>query len=104
MAIHINSGNPLGMIAGTESVMLNSSQNGTHAHGIAAQSGQGSQAGPGGGFFAASSSVAEYGSSGPNTTGSILNVAGAGQPHENRMPSLVVNYMICTEGLYPQPA
>jgi len=29
------------------------------------------------------------------------NMAGGGQPHENRQPFLVVNYIIALEGTYP---
>ena len=29
---------------------------------------------------------------------------GGNQAHENRMPSLTVNYMIATQGLYPSPS
>ncbi|WP_029004645.1 phage tail protein [Azorhizobium doebereinerae] len=35
---------------------------------------------------------------------SAIGVEGSAVPHENRMPSLVVAYIICLNGIYPQPA
>lgn len=32
-----------------------------------------------------------------------LQSAGNGQPHDNVMPGVVMNYIICTNGLYPTP-
>jgi microcystin-dependent protein len=32
---------------------------------------------------------------------SALSVAGGGQPHENRQPYLVLNYIIALQGIYP---
>lgn len=31
-----------------------------------------------------------------------VNVTGAGQPHDNRMATQTLNYLICLNGLYPQ--
>lgn len=33
-----------------------------------------------------------------------IGVAGSGAAHENIMPSLVITYIICLNGLYPDPA
>ena len=31
----------------------------------------------------------------------VTQVTGGGQPHENRQPFLVLNYIIATRGVYP---
>lgn len=36
-----------------------------------------------------------------STVGHALHTAGAGQPHENLDPYLVVNWIICVNGLFP---
>lgn len=38
---------------------------------------------------------------GPTAAGN-LGVAGSGTPHENRMPSLTVNFVIALQGVFPQ--
>jgi microcystin-dependent protein len=47
-----------------------------------------------------------YGTAAANTTLSSGSVgtSGSGQPHENRQPYLVINYIICTNGNYPPQA
>lgn len=38
----------------------------------------------------------------PSTPGGVtINPTGGSQPHNNMQPSLVVNYIICLQGLYP---
>ncbi|HEY6879150.1 MAG TPA: tail fiber protein [Polyangiales bacterium] len=32
---------------------------------------------------------------------SVVSSAGSNQPHENRMPALVISYIICTNGIFP---
>jgi microcystin-dependent protein len=47
--------------------------------------------------------VALYSSANPNTTlaPGVIGNSGASQPHENRMPSLVVNMCIALQGVFP---
>ena len=89
-----------GQAAGSESVTLNSAQLPAHNHTIAAQNGTGGQASPSGNFFSASS-LAQFGPSGTLLTAPLLTSMGGNQPHENRMPSLAVNYIIALFGVYP---
>lgn len=45
---------------------------------------------------------AVYGSSGDGAMGSAIStMAGASQSHQNMQPWLCINYIICTEGIYP---
>ncbi len=89
-----------GQAAGSESVMLNSSQLPSHNHTIAAQNAMGGQQSPAGNYFSASS-LAQFGPSGTLITAPLLTPVGGNQAHENRMPSLVVNYIIALVGIYP---
>jgi len=42
-------------------------------------------------------------STAPNTTmhPSVVSSVGGSQPHENRQPSLVLNFIICLQGIFP---
>ena len=60
---------------------------------------------PQGNYYAASAAE-QYGET--STNGATANVlggntaaAGGGQPHENRMPHLAINYCIALQGIYP---
>jgi microcystin-dependent protein len=45
--------------------------------------------------------VLAYGTGAINTPIAPLGLAGGGQPHENQMPYLVLNYCIALEGIFP---
>jgi microcystin-dependent protein len=100
--VHQGNNHVIGEMAGTESVTLTSSQIGAHNHLVACSSAKGTVANPGGNVPAASA-TAQY-MSAPNTSmnGSAVGPAGGNQPHNNMPPYLVVNYIICYEGIYPQ--
>jgi microcystin-dependent protein len=91
---------------GAESVTLTAAQTAGHSHPVSAASTTGTGASPVGTVPAAVSAGARY-ASGPPTPGVQLNAqalapsAGGAQPHDNRMPSLCVSFVICTEGIYP---
>lgn len=99
-----------GSVQGTESVTLNSTQMPAHNHTFAATVPVSTDAGtsqtPAGGYFASLGS--QYGDSGGggNMAAGLLNSTsssiGGNQPHENRMPFLVLNYCIATQGVFPQ--
>jgi microcystin-dependent protein len=92
----------IGQIAGSETVTLTTNQIPVHSHTLAAISGQGSQASPAGGVWAASaleqfSTEAATQSMAANC---IQNVGGS-QPHDNLPPYAVVNFVISLFGIYP---
>ena len=96
-----------GQAAGTESVTLTSAQAGSHTHQLNATTAAATAAQPASGLVlaqpAATAPVTAYGAVPGNTTlapGSIA-ATGGNQPHENRQPFLVVNYIIATQGIYP---
>jgi len=45
--------------------------------------------------------VLVYGANTPNAPMAPLGTAGGSQPHENRMPYLVMNYCIALVGIFP---
>jgi microcystin-dependent protein len=86
---------------GSETVTLTSNQLPLHSHAQQARDGAASAAsGPSASLGAASAAL--YGS-GPTQAMALGGVAavGGGQPHNNMAPSLVVNFIIALEGIFP---
>lgn len=105
----------MGQMAGTESVTLTTAQIPAHSHTEAitlpVSSALGDKDTPVNNYFTVNPSRgSEFSANHPNAQmGSALNisgnsdVSGSNQPHENRMPYLVVNYIISLYGIYPTP-
>ncbi|MDB6124193.1 MAG: phenylacrylic acid decarboxylase [Pedosphaera sp.] len=101
----------LGQTGGEEAVTLNSTQIPPHTHSVNCNGTQGAQfqhgtkADPAGSFPATQSA----GSGIYQTTatgGAIMNpqmvgIGGGGLGHENHQPYLVLNYIICLQGVFP---
>lgn len=95
----------LGEVGGAEGVALTMAQLPAHAHSGQGVSGAGSSGGPAGQVWAGSvlgdsvynTSVA------PNATMSAAAIApsGGAQPHDNRQPYLVLNFIIALVGVFP---
>ncbi len=109
----------LAQSGGTESVPLDANSIPVHTHSfntLATAATTGTLVADGGGVGAGTLAYAQ-GSAGVKTymngattspaptavqlSDSSVTNAGGGQPHSNVMPSFVVNYVICTSGLYP---
>jgi microcystin-dependent protein len=109
-----------GSKGGEETVTLNAQELASHTHGasasglaLAASTGTANTATPGPSAVPAQPEDASrnplpvYTSAAPDTTlGSVsgdvtIAATGGNQPHENRPPYLVINYIICIEGVYP---
>lgn len=99
----------LGEGGGAETVSLTTPQLPIHAHGFSAPLGASSAPGtsdnpvgqlPGSlaNAYAGSGSGASLAASALVTT---MQPVGGGQPHANLQPSLALNYIICTDGLFP---
>ena len=96
----------IGQAGGTESVTLTPVQIASHAHGLQASSSTGAVATPTTSTVLAAQSNADfsiYGTVAGNITLSpgTIQLSGGSQPHENRQPYLVVNYIIAAFGVYP---
>ena len=104
----------LGQMAGTETVTLNPSQMPAHNHALIAYNLDATTATPGPGVALGNPLNTDGGASSlfylntqgnPNTPvlpADTMLMAGGGQPHNNQAPSLVLNYIIALEGVYPQ--
>ncbi|MBS7563834.1 phage tail protein [Mucilaginibacter sp. Bleaf8] len=105
---------PLGNKGGVEQVTLNTAQLPVHNHSFNVSNANGTVSTVTNNFLAAPVD--------PTTNAKIVNLylptatpnlvvqplladtlsdAGGNQPHENRMPYLTINYIICTSGIYP---
>jgi microcystin-dependent protein len=94
----------LGATLGSESESLTLAQIAAHTHGVNANAGKANQSTPIGHYPAtdAAGVTAEYSaSSSGQMNANMIAAAGGGQPHENRQPTLVLNWIIALRGIYP---
>jgi microcystin-dependent protein len=100
--IHQDQSFPIGQVGGSEQVTLLSSQLPVHTHTLGSNQ-TATTVSP----TANPPAVAAINTYNPATTGTMaagsVGAFGANEPHENRQPSLVLNYIIALEGIYPQP-
>jgi microcystin-dependent protein len=111
VALHVSSSTTMGQTLGSEGVSLNSQQIPVHPHqATAAVNGTtGATNIPGPTVVLGSGSSGEspfpttsfYSTAAPNVALAPLASAGTSVPHENRMPSLVMNYCIAMTGVFP---
>jgi microcystin-dependent protein len=91
-------------VSGTEQVTLSSSHLPPHTHTFFASTQAASSGVPTGNRVANTEGVASIYASGGATVAmdpSAIEPAGLSQPHENRMPYLAMNFIICLEGIFP---
>jgi microcystin-dependent protein len=100
----------LGEVNGEATVTLLSNQMPIHGHALSSGLVTPNNAAQ---YVATPSNTAVLGLSGPNQTysdvaspnttfhPSAISTYGSGQPHENRQPYLVVNFIICLAGVFP---
>ena len=104
----------LGEMSGSETVTLTVSNLPSHGHPLAASaanppSNPSPAPGTGVGFATTAGSVTAYA---PNATAALprmlaqqtVRIAGGNAPHDNMMPTLVMNYCISLYGVYPPPS
>ncbi len=94
----------LGEAAGEATVTLMPQQLAAHNHTANCATGAGNQYGPAGNYWAQNAGPSlEYGTSGPAqmSGGALSPFVGAGQPHPNMQPYVVLNYCIAVQGIYP---
>jgi microcystin-dependent protein len=91
----------IGEVQGAESVTLTLPQIPNHTHSVPAAA-AGTSNDPSSRCYAGSGSNSIY-----NTTlnaasmAGVIGQAGGSQPHENRMPYLAINFIICLFGIFP---
>ena len=91
--------------AASSSVTPTSAQIGSHTHGLSAAA-TATTATPSSsvvlGTPAAATPIYATGGVGATlTAGAVSTTSGGGQPHENRQPSLTINYIISLFGIFP---
>jgi microcystin-dependent protein len=111
IALGVGSSYVQGQPLGEESVTVTTAQLPAHTHNInAANNGHangtnipGASVILGAGYSNEAGNPAAniYSNSAPNTAQVPLGMSGSSQPHENRMPSLVMNYCIAMVGIFP---
>ncbi|QWT18980.1 tail fiber protein [Bacillus sp. NP157] len=97
---------PIGMVSGTESVTLLTSQLPMHTHPLTVTSANATQFSPAGVQLGALGSDTTYAT---DATGAgtfpmaplMVQPAGSNQPHDNMMPTLVASMCIAYVGVYP---
>lgn len=106
--IHMNSTYPIGMMAGTETVTLTSSQLPNHTHPFIATNSPANSGSPINAVPAntAASGAFLYFVDKPRAQlgANSLAMAGGSNPHDNLQPFLCVNFIISLNGTYPPPA
>jgi microcystin-dependent protein len=92
----------LGASGGQEQVTLTTAQMPAHAHPLSASAADGTSADPANATFA-ENDARSYSGTTPTTTlhASSLATSGGGQPHDNRMPYLALNFIISLFGIFP---
>ncbi|UOQ54117.1 phage tail protein [Hymenobacter cellulosivorans] len=107
VALHQGAGYVMAEMAGVESVTLTTQQIPSHTHTLGASSAPGTWASPSGAVPADSGSgSAQYTQATTNLVtqpAQLLGVYGGSQPHENRQPYVVINYIISLYGVFPSP-
>jgi microcystin-dependent protein len=100
----------LGQMAGEEGHMLIVTEMAAHSHSLVSTANAGTTATPATNVHLATSSVAAKNLYAPpakivgyDEMADCVGVDGKSFPHENMMPTLIMNFCIATEGVYPSP-
>lgn len=99
-----------GMMAGQPAVALTVAQLPGHTHSpsgtVQLNATPGNSSSPGGNYLAETLAnqygEGAFGEMAPNIMKGVGNNVGEGQPHENRQPFLVLNYLIALQGVMPE--
>ena len=92
----------IGETGGVETVMLNTQQIPAHTHAPVGSSAAANRADPAGGFWAtwADAQFSDQAPNAPVSAGAIPTVGG-GQPHDNMLPFLTINFILSLFGIFP---
>jgi microcystin-dependent protein len=94
----------VGETYGAESVTLNTTQIPSHTHAVNCDSAKGKQAAPTGHYLADAASKIYGSTANAQMNAGMIGGAGGGGAHENRQPSLVLNWIIALQGIFPSRA
>ena len=90
-----------GEVAGVETVTLNSQQMPLHNHAINASNLDAADQTPGGNFPSGGGAYNNPAPPRQAMNAAMCGNAGGNQPHENRQPYLVLNWVIALQGIFP---
>jgi microcystin-dependent protein len=92
-----------GQMGGAETVSITSESMAAHSHAVkvSANNEAATITRPGGAILGTGAIYEPAASADANLGGVSGGKAGGSQPHENRMPYIAMNYIICYEGIYP---
>ncbi|SRR5258708_2951812 len=101
--VHVGPGFALGQSGGVETVTLTTNQIPAHSHVPQCNSNPGTQATPGAGVWAASSSLSANSTTAPsiNMDPAAIGSSGGSQPHDNMVPFLAVSFILSLFGIFP---
>lgn len=93
----------LGQTGGSETVSLLVSEIPSHSHGVSASAGDGTDQSPNNEKLATGIGIGQYAVPGALTqlSPNALAPTGGGQPHNNMMPYLTLNFCISLQGVFP---
>jgi len=97
--IHFGAGFNLGQVGGEPAHTLTQQETPTHPHTAQASSVNGDQ--PVGGLLGAANNVYQTVQSPTTLQPATISNVGGSQAHENRMPLLVLNFVIALQGIFP---
>ena len=101
--VHVGPSFALAQTGGAETVTLTAAQIPAHGH-VPLGASSASQPGPGNGVWANTGDVTAYSTTNPppvQMAAAALGSAGGGQPHDNLMPFLAVNFILSLFGIFP---
>jgi microcystin-dependent protein len=104
LAPHFGQGFTLGQRGGEEAVTINLQTMPTHTHGMQDNNGAAAGTHPGGALMAVTqNNLTLYAASpgGQTLHSASITPIGGSQPHENRQPFLVLNFIIALQGIFP---
>ena len=97
---HVGNGYVLGQTGGEESHTLTTAELPAHLHQASSASATTSVS-PAGSVWAATTSVTYAPTTSTAMSTAAVSTTGSGQPHENRAPFLVINFIIALTGIFP---
>ena len=100
-SIHMGDGFILGQAGGEPAHTITMSEMPAHTHFVNANSGNAGVAIAVGNFFAATASLYNPPNALTTLLPSTVSNVGGSQPHENRQPYLVLNYIVALQGIFP---